>query len=277
MRRDQGERPVQAAKNKSETVDWDRILSTYRELDSLPGMIHASEGEMDRLLSVYNRALRQATTGNADIAMIALEKLSSNWPQFAEAGSLYGVLMARERRYRAAEEQFEKVLLAAPDTSLARTVERCRLAAREERIREEARDSSMRRKDQKLAPIRAHLAKSGILQRAADEQGTGRVQMAGRREQEEALRMEEGLSPGLGRIHGKLSRLTRGLLAALVAALLIFLAFYFLIRPMIVRSEARRERLEWLERMLEEGREDETIAGILDLYRRTFPDGPAGR
>jgi tetratricopeptide (TPR) repeat protein len=262
---------LQPAKSKTETLDWDRVLSSYRELDSLPGDLVASESEVERLLSVYNRALRQATTGNADVAMIALEKVTANWPQFAEASSLYGVLLAKERRYRAAEEQFEKVLLAAPDTSLARTVDRCRLAAREERIREQARDSSRRRKEQKLAPVRAHMARSGILQRAADEQGTGRVQMAGRREQDEVLRMEEGLSPGARRVHGKVSRLVQGLLIAVIVSSVLFLVFYFVIRPMIVRNEARREQLEWLERVLDERSEDVPVAEILDLYRRTFP------
>ena len=33
-------------------------------------------------------------------------------------------------------------------------------------------------REQKLAPIRAHMARGGILQRAADGQGTGRVQLA---------------------------------------------------------------------------------------------------
>ncbi|NLB27596.1 MAG: tetratricopeptide repeat protein [Clostridiaceae bacterium] len=271
MRPNQTDRPLQPAKSKTETLDWDRVLSSYRELDSLPGDLVASESEVERLLSVYNRALRQATTGNADVAMIALEKVTANWPQFAEASSLYGVLLARERRYRAAEEQFEKVLLAAPDTSLARTVDRCRLAAREERIREQARDSSKRRKEQKLAPVRAHMARSGILQRAADEQGTGRVQMAGRREQDEVLRMEEGLSPGARRVHGKVSRLVQGLLIAVIVSSVLFLVFYFVIRPMIVRNEARREQLEWLERILDERSEDAPVAEILDLYRRTFP------
>lgn len=270
MRPNQADRPLQAAKSKAERLDWNRILASYRKLESLPDHLMVSESEKERLLTVYNRALQQATTGNEDVALIALEKLTSNWPQFSEASSLYGVLLAKERRYRSAEEQFEKVLLASPDTALAQTVDRCRLAAREERIREQARDSSRRRKEQKLAPVRAHMARSGILQRAADEQGTGRVHMAGRREQEEILRMEEGLSPSARRVHGKVSRLAQGLLIAAIAASILFLVFYFVIRPMIVRAEARRERLEWLERILEERSRDDSVAEILDMYGRTF-------
>ncbi len=271
MQPSQADRPLQAAKSKAETLDWSRVLASYRRLESLPDDLLVSESEKERLLAVYNRALQQAATGNEDVALIALEKLTSNWPQFAEAASLYGVLLAKERRYRAAEEQFEKVLLAAPDTSLARTVDRCRLAAREERIREQARDSSKRRKEQKLAPVRAHMARSGILQRAADEQGTGRVQMAGRREQEEILRMEDGMSPSARRIHGKVSRLVQASLIAVIAAAILFLVFYFVIRPMIVRAEARREQLEWLERILHERSQEDAVAEILDMYRRTFP------
>lgn len=83
--------------------------------------------------------------------------------------------------------------------------------------------------------------------------------------------MEEGLSHGARRIHGKVSRLTQALLIAVIAASILFLVFYFAIRPMIIRNEIRRERLEWLERILEEQGGDESVAQILDLYRRTFP------
>ncbi len=271
MRQNQAGRPVPHAKNRADALDWDRVIDSYTELSAVPEDLLASEGEQDRILAVYNRALKQARTDNSDIAKIALEKLTASWPQFAQAASLYGVLLAKERRYRDAEEQFEKVLLASPDTALAKAVDRFRLAAREERIREEARDNRRKRGEKLLVPVRAHMAKSGILQRAADEDGTGRVQMASRREQGEVLRMEEGMALDSRRSFGSLNRLIQGLAAAVIAVTLIFLIFYFAIRPSILRNEDRRERLEWLERVLNESREDETVAGILDLYRKTFP------
>ena len=272
MRQNQAGRPVPHAKNRADTLDWDRVIDSYSELVSLPEDLLASEGEQERILSVYNRALKQARTDNVDMAKIALEKLTASWPQFAQAASLYGVLLAKERRYREAEEQFEKVLLASPDTALAKAVDRCRLAAREERIREEARDSRKKRSEHLLVPVRAHMARSGILQRAADEDGTGRIQMASRREQEEILRMEQGVAMETRRSQGALTRLIQGLAVAVIAVALLFLVFYFAIRPSILRNENRRERLEWLERVLEEGAEDEAVAGILDLYRKSFPE-----
>lgn len=270
MREKREQKTLADVKNRSEAIDWDRVLASYQALDSLPEDLMASEGEKERLLSVYNRALQQAGGGNSDVAMIALEKLTSSWPQFAEASSLFGVLLAKERRYREAEERFEKVLLASPDAGLAKAVDRLRLAAREERIRQEARDSRRRKEEKLLMPVRAHMAKSGILQRAGFEGGTGRMQMAGRREQEEVLRMEESLASQTRRTHSKLTRLIQGLTIAVIAASLLFLLFYFAVRPAILRGEDRRERLAWLERILEEQKEDQGVAEILDLYRKTF-------
>lgn len=68
-----------------------------------------------------------------------------------------------------------------------------------------------------------------------------------------------------------LSRLIQGLTIAVIAASLLFLVFYFAVRPVIVRNEARRERLNWLERILEERQEDESVAEILEMYKKTFP------
>lgn len=110
----EAKRSVPQAKNKAESFDWERVFSTWKPLTELPPELIASEAEQERILSVYNRALDQAVTGNTDIAKIALDKLTASWPQFAEASSLYGVILARERQFREAEEQFEKVLLASP-------------------------------------------------------------------------------------------------------------------------------------------------------------------
>ncbi|NLA71867.1 MAG: hypothetical protein GX850_05560 [Clostridiaceae bacterium] len=272
MRHNQTNRSALPARNKAETLNWDRVLETYKALKELPEELPVSEGERERILAVYNRALEQAGTGHNDVAMIALEKLTSGWPQFSQAASLYGVLLAKERRYREAEEQFDKVLLASPDSALATTVDKCRMAAREERIREQARDSSKKRNEHVLMPVRASMAKSGILQRAADEDGTGRIQMAGRREQEEAYRMAQNKTSDTSRTQGNVVRLIQGLTLAVITASLLFLIFYFAIRPIILKNEARRERLEWMEKILEEREsENESVAEILDMYRKTFP------
>ena len=250
----------------------ERVFSTWKPLTELPPELFDSEAEQERILAVYKRALDQAVTGNTDIAKIALDKLTASWPQFAEASSLYGVILARERQFREAEEQFEKVLLASPDAALSKAVDRCRIAAREERIREEARDSRRKKSEELLMPVRAHMAKSGILQRAANDGGIGRVQMASKREQEEVYRLEESDMSRSVRQHSSLVRLIQGLTIAIIAASLLFLLFFFVLRPVILRNEARLERLNWLERVLEEQRDEDSIAEILDMYRDTFPD-----
>ncbi len=74
------------------------------------------------------------------------------------------------------------------------------------------------------------------------------------------------------RQHSSLVRLIQGLTIAIIAASLLFLLFFFVLRPVILRNEARLERLNWLERVLEEQRDEDPIAEILDMYRDTFPD-----
>lgn len=266
-----------SVKNKAHVFDWDRVISMYAKLDSLPGELPVSASESERIVSVYNRAIDQIRTDNTDVAMIALEKVSTRWPHFIEASSLYGLLLAKMQRFAEAEQQFEKVLLASPDADVAPTINEWRKRAREERIREEARDSSKRRREHKLLPVRASLAKSGILQRAADEDGTGRVQMASRREQEEMLRTGGDYAQGIDSSRFGTVRVLHGLTVAVIAASLLFIIFYFAIRPSIVANENRRTRLEWLETALGEREgEDESIRQILDAYRNAFGEIEGG-
>ena len=260
-------------KNKANVFDWDRVISKYAKLDSMPRELPVSVSERERILSVYNRAIDQIRTDNTDVAMIALEKVSVRWPHFIEASSLYGLLLAKTQRFAEAEKQFEKVLLALPDADIAPAVNEWRKEARQERIREEARDSSRRRREHKLLPVRASLASSGILQRAADEDGTGRVQMASKREQEEVLRSGGDYAQGSSSARTGTTKLFQVAIIAVIVASILFLIFYFVIRPSIVANENRRERLEWLEAALSErAGENESIGEILDAYRKAFSE-----
>lgn len=258
-------------KSKADVFDWGRVISKFTKIDNLPRELPVSGSERERIISVYNRAIDQVRTDNTDVAMIALEKLSVRWPHFIESSCLYGLLLAKSQRFAEAEKQFEKVLLASPDANAAPMINEWRKEAREERIREEARDSSKRRREHKLLPVRASLASSGILQRAADEDGTGRVQMASRREQEEILRPGGDFRQGVDSSSTGTTKLVYGLLIAVIVASVLFLIFYFVIRPSIVANENRRTRLEWLEAALSEREEeDESISDILDAYKKAF-------
>ena len=259
------------AKPKKDTVDWDRIKARFISLSELPGGIIASSTEEERILAVFNRALEQSKTGNSDVAMIALSKLTSRWPNFMAASTLYGVLLAEARRYAEAEKLFEQVLLQAPDSEDAKTIEYCRQAAREERIREEAHDRSQRSKEQKLLPVKARMARSGILTRAADDGKSGRTEMAGKKEQEDVLRMTGDYAPVNSPERKPVSRAVRVLAICVAAVSALFLIFYFAIRPGILAAEQRRTRLEWLEKQLiSEESTDEHIADLLKQYKKYF-------
>lgn len=259
------------AKSKRDEMDWDAIKARFLPMDTLPNDLIASRTEGERALAAFNRALEQSKTGNSDVAMIVLGKLTSRWPTFLAASTLYGVLLAEARRYAEAEQRFEQVLLQAPDSEDARTIEYCRMAVREERIREEARDRSRKIKEQKLMPVRARMARSGILQKAADDTGAGRTQMASRREQENVLKMGDDDTRMTTHERRPFTRAIRVLAISLIVVAILFLLFYFAIRPSILDGEQRRQRLEWLEHQLtSEELKESTAREILEQYRRAF-------
>ncbi len=82
--------------------------------------------------------------------------------------------------------------------------------------------------------------------------------------------MEEGVAAQARRSHGKVSRLIQGLTLAIILASLLFFVFYFAVRPAILKNEDRRERLDWLEGVLEDRSGEAAVSDILDLYRKTF-------
>jgi hypothetical protein len=58
---------------------------------------------------------------------------------------------------------------------------------------------------------------------------------------------------------------------SVIVVAVLFLVFYFAIRPSILAAEQRRQRLEWLEHQLtSEQVDDNTARKILEHYRRAF-------
>lgn len=266
------------AASKAESKDrlharWRKAVDAFPKLQAPPRGAFRSEREATRACTVFNRAIDQLRGGNRDIALIALEKLSADHPLFSEAQFLCALCLADNRRFREAEDRIEKALLSQPDPDLREAMEACRLDVREARVRREAEETTRRRDEAALLPVRAKLARGGILHRAAGSDGRD-VRMAGYREREEVMRrLREG---GEGTIAPEDPRDRAGLrtvrLVSLVVAILaaVALLYFLVIRPHVAETARLRERLTWFEQQLETRPADETVGALRDAYHAAF-------
>ena len=237
----------------------------------------ASERESERAVAMYNRALEQIENDNWDVAMIALDRLTSEFSLFSQAAYLYGLCLCRQQNWRAAEEMFQKAQLSDLSEQEYEIVEAAKLVAREGKIRDKAK-SERRRKDNMLNRVKADLIRGGILERSERGRRADKMRMATAREREEVLKQiraqEQGKLPrGLELDTGQSDNRKVQLISLIVIiCAVIFLLFYFLIRPGIISNRRTEQKLDWLEQQMEQQAPvKQEIADLLDMYRSRYP------
>lgn len=109
-------------------MNWQQVTQSFLPLTKEQTSRFAPPREMDLALAAYNRAIRNLNQDSVDIALIALRKLSSNYPEFLEAGLLYGCCLAQDGQLEQAREQLVQIashpelpedLAAAAEASIA--------------------------------------------------------------------------------------------------------------------------------------------------------------
>ncbi len=259
-------------------MNWEKEIKKLTAL--LPGEVRvsASEKENERALNQYNRALEHIEEGNLDMAMIALDRLTSEFPLFAKAAHLYGLCLGWQRNWQPAEKMLQQALLSELSDEEYHAVEKAKYAAREGKIRAKEINKSKRQKEDLLLAVKADLAKGGILEKADHSKRADKMRMATAREREEVLkqirdqeqgRLPRGIQVDTGEDRGRWLQII-SLIA--ISAAVIFLIFYFLIRPGIIDRRLQKEKLSWIETELEKrAAAEELVADLLKDYQSKYP------
>ena len=262
-------------KKLNSNFKWQAVLSKIEKIEEAPTGVFTSQREAERALSIYNRALEHIHSDNEDIARIALEKLVATYPLFTDAAVLYGLCLGADRKYKEAELQFKKALLADPDPADVEVLTHLQAQACFCKDRAEEEERSRRRNEKKLLPVRASLAQAGILERAAASPNGDEVRMASAKERDDLMRQISQSNKGsvASSPYGSRNKTVQIISAVIIIAALLFFLIYFLIAPAIAKANDRIRRLDWLEEKLVEGAEtDEAFQVILDDYQRTFSE-----
>ncbi|MGI6090590.1 MAG: hypothetical protein ACOYEL_04310 [Saccharofermentanales bacterium] len=263
---------------KGLSMNWELEIKKLHKLQVGEVRVGASEREGERAVAMYNRALDQIENDNWDVAMIALDRLTSEFSLFSQAAYLYGLCLCRQQNWRAAEEMFQKAQLSDLSEQEYEIVEAAKLVAREGKIRDKAKSKERRRKDNMLNRVKADLIRGGVLERSEHGRRADKMRMATAREREEVLKQiraqEQGkLPPGLKLDTGQSDNRKVQLISLIVIiCAVIFLLFYFLIRPGIISNRRTEQKLDWLEQQMEQqAPAKQEIADLLDMYRSRYP------
>ncbi|HHV42362.1 MAG TPA: hypothetical protein GXX72_05915 [Clostridiaceae bacterium] len=257
-------------------MNWDKEIQQLIKLNH-DVRVGTSPKENERAISMYNRALEQIANDNHDVAMIALERLTREFPLFSQATHLYGLCLGRQQNWKAAEDMLQKALLSDLSAEEYQAVETAMLVAREGKIRARESGKAKRKKEKMLSEVKANLARGGILERADHSRKADKMRMATAREREEVLQQiraqeQGGLPQGLELDTGQsFNRKVQIISLIVIVAAVIFLVFYFWIRPGIIRQRETSKRLDWIVREMEKRATAEPdVSDLLTEYRSRF-------
>ena len=89
-------------------MNWQQVTQSFLPLSREQTSSFAPPREVDLAIATYNRAIRNLNQDSADIALIALRKLASDYPDFLEASLLYGCCLAQVGQLSDARDQLLK-------------------------------------------------------------------------------------------------------------------------------------------------------------------------
>ena len=171
----------------------------------------------------------------------------------------------------------QKALLSDLSAEEYQAVETAMLVAREGKIRARESGKAKRKKEKMLSEVKANLARGGILERADHSRKADKMRMATAREREEVLQQiraqeQGGLPQGLELDTGQsFNRKVQIISLIVIVAAVIFLVFYFWIRPGIIRQRETSKRLDWIVREMEKRATAEPdVSDLLTEYRSRF-------
>ena len=127
-------------------MNWELEIKKLHTLQAGEVRVGASERESERAVAMYNRALEQIENDNWDVAMIALDRLTSEFSLFSQAAYLYGSAYA-DNRTGGRQRMFQAQLSDLSEQEYE-IVEAAKLVAREGRS--EIKQKERRRKDNML-------------------------------------------------------------------------------------------------------------------------------
>lgn len=279
-------------------MNWNEAASSILPIErkSLSRFLLSAEEE-DEVLNQFNKSLRNANSDSADIAVIALRKLLTHFPDWGEAVLLYGICLAMDGKIGRAQASFDHALAVGlrsqEMTYLAQVCLRDASEEREARSHNEVEETPAKAIISSVLPRTSPLIQetgqirprnhmqAPILMKAPRH--PTRARLASDRERRELLMQstssngelpDDEIEVSIPKTPAEKLRIALFCLGAVI----ILVAGYFLVTKwmipeiMKIRSSLEdRNRLEYLSSALYENKEDPEISNVIEQYESVFP------
>lgn len=263
-------------------MNWQKQYRFFEKLTVDQVGLFATPRELEKALKTYNRALSMLKAGKHNQAITMLKTVADDYPMFSYASHLYGTVMAAQKDFKQANDYFKKVALLDIDQDQADLLQQqMKLVAHEINLLEH-QENLLKKRNVAYSSVKKKISIKDILEKAPRKK-----HVPGASKEEIALINRQLGNEDPVDLSGELASEDRKAnlkFAAIVVAIagIVFLIFYFGIRPVILnyRAESNQSlvRLQWLEHEMEsragQGQMEiqKLLNDYLNRYSGTDPD-----
>lgn len=276
-------------------MDWREASVNMPPLtDQDIARMNLSEEDAEQVLVLYNRSLLNARSDGADVALIALKRLLTRFPNWGEAALLYGICLAQEGKLKRSMASFEHALscglVSEQMTYLAQICQRDAGIAyseksREEKEQEEATKGLFTALAGKTRSVNLYkdvessernYMQAPILMKAP--RNPGRAKLATDKERRDALMqsnssngeiLDDEIDVSIPMTPAEKMRITMIVFSSVIGAVVLALLIWFVIIPRITAYQENNrsaEKLAYLLSSLHANEEDPEVSEILSSY-----------
>ena len=287
-------------------MDWRNAAAAFPPLEEKDiALLQLSKEEKEQVLTLFNRAVSNAQTDSADIAMIALKKLLAQYPGWGEAALLYGICLAIDGKYKRAAASFEHSVSVGLKTEeltyMAQVYNRDAVTEFAKERRHALSDDEVPRKGLLSSVFTSKKNRSSVYSEIDTEErghmqapiltrvprSAGKANLATDRERRNVMMQssapksdspDEEIDVSIPKTPAEKLRITTIALGGVLLAVLLGLAIWFLIIPAISsyrENSSASAKLKYLLTAMEAQKSDPLVSGILSDYDKAYPGSAA--
>jgi len=283
-------------------MDWRNAAADFPPLEEKDiAFLQLSKEEKEQVLTLFNRAVSNAQSDSADIAMIALKKLLTQYPSWGEAALLYGVCLAIDGRYKRAAASFEHAVSVGLKTEeltyMAQVYNRDAVTEFAQERKHAQGDDEVVRKGLLTSLFSSKMKRSSVYSEIDTEErghmqapiltrvprSSGKAKLATDRERRDVMMqsgapkndsLDEEIDVSIPKTPAEKLRITTIALGGILLAILLGLAIWFLIIPAVStyrENSSASAKLKYLLASMEAQKSDPLVSQILSDYEKAYP------
>lgn len=259
-------------------MNWQKYFKFFNYLDEEQADYFATPEKAKKAVSTYNRALKMLKDKNNGAEAIELMRtIADDYPMFPEPSHIYGISLAQNGNYEEALVYLKRVSLLDISDEMANMLQEQFVVINREIKIHKNNLSQINSQKKNTSKHKTSTALNNVLIKATDKQTSDLLSKSEINAINKKLGNENPIDLNEEIKKEKQISDRRFIITLISVATIIFLIFYFAIRPAILNSLGRQgqteEQLQWLEKEITNRAKDDTeIDQLLKDYLSKFSD-----